>query len=73
MFNFEMDFNRLLAGALNLMLGRVTLGLSKREEGRNKWLSVLLGLCFLTLGTVYVFSSGHAWFGEPEEEDEEEF
>lgn len=72
MFNFEMDFNRLLAGALQLMLGRVTLGLSKREEGRNKWLSVLLGLAFLAAGTLYVFSSGRAWFGEPEE-DEEEF
>ena len=69
MFNFEMDFNRLLAGVLNLLLGRVTLGLSRREEGRSKALRILLGLSFLAAGAMYVFTSARTWFGGPEEED----
>ena len=73
MFNFEMDFNRLLAGVLNLLLGRVTLGLSRREEGRSRVATTALGLSLLVMGALYVFTSARTWFGDAAEDEEEEF
>lgn len=78
MFHFEMDFNNLLMGALNIMLGRISLAKAERQEGKRRAMSALLGILFLAAGLAYVFSAARAWIGDESESidddlDDEDF